>query len=86
MNTVDSRKSASARVASNFAWKRIAVPFISTQWQATKRPCTWKSGSMCTSTSLGAEAPRRDAAPSALEARLRCVIIAPFERPVVPEV
>ena len=32
------------------------------------------------------EAPARDAASRALAARLPCVSIAPFERPVVPEV
>ena len=35
---------------------------------------------------VGGEAPRRRAGVSALEARLSCVSIAPFERPVVPEV
>ena len=85
MNTVLRPKSSSARRASNFAWKRIAEPFMSTQWQATKRPCTWNSGSMCTRTSPGRN-PQKACSTVALEARLRCVIIAPFERPVVPEV
>ncbi len=57
MNTVLRAKSAIARRASNLAWKRMAVPFMSTQWQATKSPCTWKSGSMWTRTSSGPESP-----------------------------
>ncbi len=63
----------------------MAVPFIITQWQATKSPCTWKSGSMCTSTSPGRK-PHARCRTCAFEARLRWVIIAPFERPVVPDV
>ncbi len=85
MKTELRANSSSARRASNFAWKRMAVPFMSTQWQATKSPCTWKSGSMCTRTSSGPK-PQYACSTVALEARLRWVIIAPLERPVVPEV
>ncbi len=85
MKTALRPKSAMAPRASNLAWKRMAVPFISTQWQATNSPCTWKSGSMCTRTSSGPNF-QYSCRTRALEARLRCVIIAPLERPVVPEV
>ena len=85
MKTVEVANSAIARRASKRAWKRIAVPFTSTQWQATKSPWTWKSGSMWMSTSAGPK-PHARCSTSAFEARLRCVSIAPLERPVVPEV
>ena len=83
--TVEPAKSSIARLASKRGWNRIAVPLSSTQWQATKRPCTWKRGSMWISTSSGPN-PHAACRTAAFEARLRCVIIAPLERPVVPEV
>jgi hypothetical protein len=85
MNTVASRIRRKARCASNFGSNSIGLPLRSAQCVATKRPCTWKVGSMCSSTSPGRK-PQYSCSTSALAARLRWVSIAPFERPVVPEV
>ena len=83
MNTVLRRKSAMRAPRVELRVEAHGVPFISTQWQATNSPCTWKSGSMWTRMSSGRN-PQYACSTLALEARLRCVIIAPLERPVVP--
>ncbi|MNR09633.1 hypothetical protein D3C85_1258430 [compost metagenome] len=63
----------------------ILAPASSAPWEATNSPCTWKMGSICSSTS-SLRQPQYSCSVWALEARLRCVSIAPLLRPVVPEV
>ena len=63
----------------------MRLPATSTVFVATKSPWVWKIGSAWMRTSSGV---KRQVAASvaAFDARLSCVSIAPFERPVVPEV
>jgi hypothetical protein len=70
---------------SNFGRKIIDDLDNMTVLIATKRPCVWKIGNACSSTSPALNCQISTNA-SAFERRFSCVIIAPFERPVVPEV
>jgi hypothetical protein len=70
---------------SNFGRKIIDPPARSVMFVATNSPWVWKIGSACNRTSLPVKR-QVSARTSALDRRLPCVSIAPFERPVVPEV
>ena len=63
----------------------IFAPASSAPCEATNSPCTWKIGSMCSSTS-SLRQPKYSCSVRAFDARLRCVSIAPLLRPVVPDV
>ena len=70
---------------SNFGRKIIAPPESSITFEATKRPWVWKIGSACNS--LSASVKRQTSVRTrAFDRRLPWLSIAPFERPVVPEV
>ena len=51
MNTVTSGRRAIAAFASKRLNHSILLPFSSAPCSATNRPCTWKIGSACSSTS-----------------------------------
>ena len=70
---------------SNLGMKIIDAPDSKIRFVATNSPCVWKIGSACSSTSFAVNFHVVSSA-WALEARLSCVSIAPFERPVVPDV
>lgn len=78
-----SRRSTSSR--SNFGRKIIEAPAASTTLVATNRPWVWKIGRACSSTSSSVNR-QRSTRVNAFDSRFSCVIIAPLERPVVPEV
>ena len=65
--------------------KIIAAPDISTVLVATNRPWVWNTGSAWISTSSGVKR-QYSTSVSAFDDRLSWVSIAPFERPVVPDV
>ena len=71
--------------ASNFGKKIILLPFSKAPCAATNRPCTWNSGSVCSSTSPSCQC-QYSRSTWALAARLAWDSIAPLLRPVVPEV
>ena len=77
--------SFSTSSASNRGRNSIEPPAIMVTLVATNSPWVWYIGSACSSTSRSSKRHTR-ASVVALEARLRWVIIAPLERPVVPEV
>ena len=61
----------------------MRLPLSSAPCDATKRPCTWKIGSACSSTSPGRQFQYAFSV-RAFASRLACVSIAPLLRPVVP--
>ncbi|MNV59354.1 hypothetical protein D3C71_1517730 [compost metagenome] len=63
----------------------IFAPASKAPCEATNKPCTWKMGSMCSSTSSSRQ-PQYLCSTCALAARLPCDSIAPLLRPVVPDV
>ena len=70
---------------SNAGRKSIAPPVSSATLVATKRPWVWKIGSACSSTSASVKR-QYSASTSAFDSRFSWLSIAPFDRPVVPEV
>src|SRR5215475_11438414 len=85
MKTVTSGRSFNASRPSNFDLNSMLDPDASTVLIAANRPCTWNRGRTWSSTTLPVN--RQDRARTdAFEARLARVNIAPFDRPVVPEV
>ncbi len=83
--TVASGRRSSTSSTSKRGRKITSMPLSIAQWSATNSPWTWKIGSVWSNTSSG---PNRQISWSAtaFDSRLACVSIAPFERPVVPEV
>ena len=80
------RGSASITRSMSKASRKISrEPASKVTLQATNRPWVWKIGSACRRTSSGAN-PQASCSVRAFESRLSWVSIAPFERPVVPEV
>jgi hypothetical protein len=71
--------------ASNRGRRIIAPPAVSVTLIATNSPCEWKIGSACRSTSASVNR-HVSVSARAFDRRFPCVSIAPFDRPVVPEV
>ena len=85
MSAVARPSASSTAAASKPGWKIIDPPDSSTTLVATNRPCVWKMGRACTSTSSAVNRQHSTSA-SAFERRLSWVSMAPLERPVVPDV
>ena len=85
MSTLAPGSSATSRAGSKASRKITSEPLSRAQCSATNRPWTWNTGSAWSSTSPGTQ-PQYSCSTSPLEIRLPWVIIAPFDRPVVPEV
>ena len=67
------------------ALKIIVAPESSATLTATKRPCVWKTGSAWIRRSAAVNR-QHSTSVRAFEERFSWLSIAPFERPVVPEV
>ena len=55
MKTVASCSRAMVALGSNLLNQIILLPLSSAPWLATNRPCTWKMGRACSSTSPGCQ-------------------------------
>jgi hypothetical protein len=83
--TVASGRLSTTAPTSNFGKKMTSLPLSIAQCSATNSPCTWKIGNVCNRTSSEPKL-QMSCSAKAFDSRFECVSIAPFERPVVPDV